>query len=96
VSTHPTGRGFNSPFLIPAIRLCPDVTVDFERPETDVHIGIQNAWPTFASHRHIANRPPRDGYIVGFLFLGAIAAAALAILHFFMPETSKKHASNHK
>jgi hypothetical protein len=74
----------------------PDVTVDFERPETDVHIGIQNAWPTFASHRHIANRPPRDGYIVGFLFLGAIAAAALAILHFFMPETSKKHASNHK
>jgi MFS family permease len=35
------------------------------------------------------------GYTAGFLFLGAIAAAALAILYFFMPETGKKHTSSH-
>jgi predicted MFS family arabinose efflux permease len=35
------------------------------------------------------------GYTAGFLFLGAIAAAALAILYFFMPETGKNHASSH-
>jgi predicted MFS family arabinose efflux permease len=34
------------------------------------------------------------GYIAGFLFLGAIAAAALAILYFFMPETGQKHTSS--
>ncbi len=31
----------------------------------------------------------RLGYTTGFLFLGAIATAALAILYFFMPETGK-------
>jgi predicted MFS family arabinose efflux permease len=31
------------------------------------------------------------GYSAGFLFLGAIAAVALAILYFFMPETGKHH-----
>jgi predicted MFS family arabinose efflux permease len=36
------------------------------------------------------------GYVAGFLFLGAIAAAALAILYFFMPETGKKHASSRR
>ena len=35
------------------------------------------------------------GYPAGFLFLGAIAAAALAILYFFMPETGKKHTLSH-
>jgi predicted MFS family arabinose efflux permease len=29
----------------------------------------------------------RLGYHAGFLFLAAVAAAALAILYFFMPET---------
>jgi predicted MFS family arabinose efflux permease len=32
------------------------------------------------------------GYTAGFLFLGTIAAVALAILYFFMPETGKQHA----
>lgn len=31
------------------------------------------------------------GYHAGFLFLGAVAAAALAILYFFMPETRNAH-----
>jgi MFS family permease len=34
------------------------------------------------------------GYTVGFLFLGAIAAAALAILYIYMPETGKKQAAS--
>jgi len=34
------------------------------------------------------------GYTAGFLFLGAIAAAALAILYFFMPETRKSWAAS--
>jgi predicted MFS family arabinose efflux permease len=34
------------------------------------------------------------GYTAGFLFLGTVAAAALAILYFFMPETGKKHGRN--
>jgi predicted MFS family arabinose efflux permease len=34
------------------------------------------------------------GYTAGFLFLGAIAAAGLAILYFFMPETRKRPAAN--
>jgi predicted MFS family arabinose efflux permease len=34
------------------------------------------------------------GYTAGFLCLGAVAAAALAILYFFMPETGRKHALN--
>lgn len=34
------------------------------------------------------------GYTAGFLFLGAVAAAALAILYFFMPETGRKYALN--
>jgi len=36
----------------------------------------------------------RLGYTTGFLFLGAIAAAALTILYFFMPETGKNHVAN--
>jgi MFS family permease len=34
------------------------------------------------------------GYSAGFLFLGAIAAAALAILYFLMPETGKRHTTD--
>jgi predicted MFS family arabinose efflux permease len=30
------------------------------------------------------------GYRVGFLFLAAVAAAALALLYFFMPETRRE------
>lgn len=33
----------------------------------------------------------RFGYPAGFLFLAAVAAAAFAILYFFMPETRKAH-----
>jgi len=29
------------------------------------------------------------GYSVGFLFLAVVAAAALGLLYFFMPETQK-------
>jgi MFS family permease len=38
----------------------------------------------------------RLGYSSGFLFLGAIAAAALAILYFFMPETGHKHVTSQR
>jgi MFS family permease len=34
------------------------------------------------------------GYNAGFLFLGAIAAAAWAILYLFMPETGKTHSAS--
>jgi MFS family permease len=57
---------------------------------TAVGIGASLSQVTAGSLVH------RFGYTAGFLFLGAIAAAALAILCFLMPETGKQHDASEK